>query len=128
MGLGGGAGPSILGVVLGLAGLACGASLKTSVSAVACLRLVSCQLGFMALTIESSIAEDRWATACSIRLAFTLSQERERKSPAITFHHTPFAEGKSPLQSYCEAEGVTVSPAPPHQPLLPANPAWWTLT
>ncbi|XP_054974932.1 janus kinase and microtubule-interacting protein 3 isoform X13 [Sorex araneus] len=34
-------------------------------------------------------------------------EERERKSPAITFHHTPFAEGKSPLQSYCEAEGVT---------------------
>ncbi|XP_047558650.1 janus kinase and microtubule-interacting protein 3 isoform X9 [Lutra lutra] len=34
-------------------------------------------------------------------------EERERKSPAINFHHTPFAEGKSPLQAYCEAEGVT---------------------
>ncbi|XP_027384560.1 janus kinase and microtubule-interacting protein 3 isoform X3 [Bos indicus x Bos taurus] len=34
-------------------------------------------------------------------------EERERKSPAITFHHTPFVDGKSPLQAYCEAEGVT---------------------
>ncbi|XP_027452903.1 janus kinase and microtubule-interacting protein 3 isoform X8 [Zalophus californianus] len=34
-------------------------------------------------------------------------EERERKSPAINFHHTPFADGKSPLQAYCEAEGVT---------------------
>ncbi|XP_053440341.1 janus kinase and microtubule-interacting protein 3 isoform X12 [Nycticebus coucang] len=34
-------------------------------------------------------------------------EERERKSPAINFHHTPFVEGKSPLQVYCEAEGVT---------------------
>ncbi|XP_023096901.1 janus kinase and microtubule-interacting protein 3 isoform X17 [Felis catus] len=34
-------------------------------------------------------------------------EERERKSPAINLHHTPFAEGKSPLQAYCEAEGVT---------------------
>ncbi|KAM9069028.1 janus kinase and microtubule-interacting protein 3 isoform X12 [Sarcophilus harrisii] len=34
-------------------------------------------------------------------------EERERKSPAITFHHTPFVDGKSPLQVYCEAEGVT---------------------
>ncbi|XP_013837268.1 janus kinase and microtubule-interacting protein 3 isoform X1 [Sus scrofa] len=34
-------------------------------------------------------------------------EERERKSPAINFHHTPFVEGKSPLQAYCEAEGVT---------------------
>ncbi|XP_044092650.1 janus kinase and microtubule-interacting protein 3 isoform X10 [Neovison vison] len=34
-------------------------------------------------------------------------EERERKSPAINFHHTPFAEGKSPLQAYCEAEGAT---------------------
>uniref|UniRef100_A0A8C3WVT6 Janus kinase and microtubule interacting protein 3 n=1 Tax=Catagonus wagneri TaxID=51154 RepID=A0A8C3WVT6_9CETA len=34
-------------------------------------------------------------------------EERERKSPAIGLHHTPFAEGKSPLQAYCEAEGVT---------------------
>ncbi|XP_061018925.1 janus kinase and microtubule-interacting protein 3 [Dama dama] len=33
-------------------------------------------------------------------------EERERKSPAITFHHTPFVDGKSPLQAYCEAEGV----------------------
>uniref|UniRef100_A0A452EW21 Janus kinase and microtubule interacting protein 3 n=1 Tax=Capra hircus TaxID=9925 RepID=A0A452EW21_CAPHI len=39
-------------------------------------------------------------------------EERERKSPAITFHHTPFVDGKSPLQAYCEAEGVTVTPWP----------------
>ncbi|KAE8590259.1 hypothetical protein XENTR_v10017994 [Xenopus tropicalis] len=34
-------------------------------------------------------------------------EERERRSPGITFHHIPFTEGKSPLQVYCEAEGVT---------------------
>ncbi|XP_054584864.1 janus kinase and microtubule-interacting protein 3 isoform X14 [Eptesicus fuscus] len=34
-------------------------------------------------------------------------EERERKSPAINFHHIPFVDGKSPLQAYCEAEGVT---------------------
>ncbi|KAM4636844.1 janus kinase and microtubule-interacting protein 3 isoform 14-T14 [Discoglossus pictus] len=34
-------------------------------------------------------------------------EERERRSPAINFHHIPFPEGKSPLQVYCEAEGVT---------------------
>nr|XP_033796679.1 janus kinase and microtubule-interacting protein 3 isoform X3 [Geotrypetes seraphini] len=34
-------------------------------------------------------------------------EERERRSPAINFHHIPFSEGKSPLQVYCEAEGVT---------------------
>ncbi|XP_054546129.1 janus kinase and microtubule-interacting protein 3 isoform X5 [Talpa occidentalis] len=34
-------------------------------------------------------------------------EERERKSPAISFHHTPFPDGKSPLQAYCEAEGAT---------------------
>nr|XP_020136371.1 janus kinase and microtubule-interacting protein 3 isoform X9 [Microcebus murinus] len=34
-------------------------------------------------------------------------EERERKSPAINFHHTPFVDGKSPLQVYCEAEGMT---------------------
>ncbi|XP_069467534.1 janus kinase and microtubule-interacting protein 3 isoform X7 [Ambystoma mexicanum] len=33
-------------------------------------------------------------------------EERERRSPAINFHHIPFPEGKSPLQVYCEAEGV----------------------
>nr|XP_058910950.1 janus kinase and microtubule-interacting protein 3 isoform X16 [Kogia breviceps] len=33
-------------------------------------------------------------------------EERERKSPAINFHHTPSVDGKSPLQAYCEAEGV----------------------
>ncbi|XP_040847651.1 janus kinase and microtubule-interacting protein 3 isoform X14 [Ochotona curzoniae] len=33
-------------------------------------------------------------------------EERERKSPAITLHHTPFVDGKSPLQVCCEAEGV----------------------
>ncbi|KAF2982818.1 hypothetical protein EK904_001359 [Melospiza melodia maxima] len=36
-----------------------------------------------------------------------VEKERERRSPAITFHHGPFTEGKSPLQVYCEAEGVT---------------------
>ncbi|XP_064418204.1 janus kinase and microtubule-interacting protein 3 isoform X15 [Latimeria chalumnae] len=34
-------------------------------------------------------------------------EERERRSPAINFHHIPFTEGTSPLQVYCEAEGVT---------------------
>ncbi|XP_041424542.1 janus kinase and microtubule-interacting protein 3 isoform X6 [Xenopus laevis] len=34
-------------------------------------------------------------------------EDRERRSPAITFHHFPFTEGKSPLQVYCEAEGFT---------------------
>uniref|UniRef100_A0A4W3JHY0 Janus kinase and microtubule interacting protein 3 n=1 Tax=Callorhinchus milii TaxID=7868 RepID=A0A4W3JHY0_CALMI len=34
-------------------------------------------------------------------------EERERRSPAINFHHIPFPEGVSPLQVYCEAEGVT---------------------
>ncbi|XP_041426821.1 janus kinase and microtubule-interacting protein 3 isoform X1 [Xenopus laevis] len=34
-------------------------------------------------------------------------EERERRSPAINFHHIPFTEGNSPLQVYCEAEGVT---------------------
>ncbi|XP_077311679.1 janus kinase and microtubule-interacting protein 3 isoform X2 [Lithobates pipiens] len=33
-------------------------------------------------------------------------EERERRSPAINFHLIPFPEGKSPLQVYCEAEGV----------------------
>ncbi|XP_007452063.1 PREDICTED: janus kinase and microtubule-interacting protein 3 isoform X2 [Lipotes vexillifer] len=33
-------------------------------------------------------------------------EERERKSPAINLHHTHFVHGKSPLQAYCEAEGV----------------------
>jgi len=36
-------------------------------------------------------------------------QERERRSPAINFQSIHFAEGMSPLQIYCEAEGVTVS-------------------
>ncbi|KAM4030474.1 janus kinase and microtubule-interacting protein 3 isoform 8-T10 [Anomaloglossus baeobatrachus] len=34
-------------------------------------------------------------------------EERERRSPNINFHLIPFPEGKSPLQVYCEAEGVT---------------------
>ncbi|NWY73027.1 JKIP3 protein, partial [Erithacus rubecula] len=34
-------------------------------------------------------------------------EERERRSPGIAFLHGPFAEGRSPLQVYCEAEGVT---------------------
>uniref|UniRef100_A0A8C9WUK9 Janus kinase and microtubule interacting protein 3 n=1 Tax=Scleropages formosus TaxID=113540 RepID=A0A8C9WUK9_SCLFO len=36
-------------------------------------------------------------------------EERERRSPAINFHSVHFKEGVSPLQVYCEAEGVTVS-------------------
>lgn len=36
-------------------------------------------------------------------------QERERRSPAINFQQVHFLEGLSPLQIYCEAEGVTVS-------------------
>uniref|UniRef100_A0A9J8ANH4 Janus kinase and microtubule interacting protein 3 n=1 Tax=Cyprinus carpio carpio TaxID=630221 RepID=A0A9J8ANH4_CYPCA len=34
-------------------------------------------------------------------------EERERRSPAINFQNIHFAEGTSPLQLYCEAEGVT---------------------
>ncbi|XP_029701044.1 janus kinase and microtubule-interacting protein 3 isoform X2 [Takifugu rubripes] len=34
-------------------------------------------------------------------------EERERRSPAINFHQLYFPEGLSPLQIYCEAEGVT---------------------
>uniref|UniRef100_A0A673IY80 Janus kinase and microtubule-interacting protein 3-like n=1 Tax=Sinocyclocheilus rhinocerous TaxID=307959 RepID=A0A673IY80_9TELE len=34
-------------------------------------------------------------------------EERERRSPAINFQNIHFAEGISPLQMYCEAEGVT---------------------
>ncbi|XP_071250730.1 janus kinase and microtubule-interacting protein 3 isoform X16 [Salvelinus alpinus] len=34
-------------------------------------------------------------------------EERERRSPGINFHHIHFCEGISPLQVYCEAEGVT---------------------
>uniref|UniRef100_A0A3Q3S2Y9 Janus kinase and microtubule interacting protein 3 n=1 Tax=Mastacembelus armatus TaxID=205130 RepID=A0A3Q3S2Y9_9TELE len=34
-------------------------------------------------------------------------EERERRSPAINFHQLQFPEGLSPLQIYCEAEGVT---------------------
>ncbi|MBN3286726.1 JKIP3 protein, partial [Polyodon spathula] len=33
-------------------------------------------------------------------------EERERRSPGINFHHIPFTEGRSPLQVYCEAEGL----------------------
>uniref|UniRef100_A0AAR2KS30 Janus kinase and microtubule-interacting protein C-terminal domain-containing protein n=1 Tax=Pygocentrus nattereri TaxID=42514 RepID=A0AAR2KS30_PYGNA len=36
-------------------------------------------------------------------------EERERRSPAINFQNIYFADGMSPLQVYCEAEGVTVS-------------------
>nr|XP_033932711.1 janus kinase and microtubule-interacting protein 3-like isoform X1 [Pseudochaenichthys georgianus] len=36
-------------------------------------------------------------------------EERERRSPAINFHQLHFPEGLSPLQIYCEAEGVPVS-------------------
>uniref|UniRef100_A0A7N6FFX4 Janus kinase and microtubule-interacting protein C-terminal domain-containing protein n=1 Tax=Anabas testudineus TaxID=64144 RepID=A0A7N6FFX4_ANATE len=34
-------------------------------------------------------------------------EERERRSPAINFQQVNFLEGLSPLQIYCEAEGVT---------------------
>ncbi|XP_035260482.1 janus kinase and microtubule-interacting protein 3-like isoform X1 [Anguilla anguilla] len=34
-------------------------------------------------------------------------EERERRSPAINFHHIHFPEGTSPLQVYCEAEGLS---------------------
>uniref|UniRef100_A0A1A7WL55 Janus kinase and microtubule interacting protein 3 n=1 Tax=Iconisemion striatum TaxID=60296 RepID=A0A1A7WL55_9TELE len=34
-------------------------------------------------------------------------EERERRSPGINFQHLHFPEGHSPLQIYCEAEGVT---------------------
>ncbi|KAK6293885.1 hypothetical protein J4Q44_G00362110 [Coregonus suidteri] len=34
-------------------------------------------------------------------------EERERRSPGINFHDVHFCEGVSPLQVYCEAEGVT---------------------
>ncbi|XP_050979798.1 janus kinase and microtubule-interacting protein 3 isoform X12 [Labeo rohita] len=34
-------------------------------------------------------------------------EERERRSPAINFQNIHFSEGLSPLQMYCEAEGVT---------------------
>ncbi|XP_048088856.1 janus kinase and microtubule-interacting protein 3 isoform X15 [Alosa alosa] len=34
-------------------------------------------------------------------------EERERRSPAINFHNIYFSEGVSPLQVYCEAEGVS---------------------
>ncbi|XP_036382440.1 janus kinase and microtubule-interacting protein 3 isoform X5 [Megalops cyprinoides] len=34
-------------------------------------------------------------------------EERERRSPAVNFHNIQFTEGMSPLQVYCEAEGVT---------------------
>ncbi|XP_029978229.1 janus kinase and microtubule-interacting protein 3 [Sphaeramia orbicularis] len=34
-------------------------------------------------------------------------EERERRSPGINFQHLHFPEGLSPLQIYCEAEGVT---------------------
>ncbi|XP_034049094.1 janus kinase and microtubule-interacting protein 3 isoform X1 [Thalassophryne amazonica] len=34
-------------------------------------------------------------------------EERERRSPGMNFHQIHFPEGLSPLQIYCEAEGVT---------------------
>lgn len=40
-------------------------------------------------------------------------QERERRSPGINFQQLYFPEGLSPLQIYCEAEGVTVSNSTP---------------
>uniref|UniRef100_A0A9J7X5L7 Janus kinase and microtubule interacting protein 3 n=1 Tax=Cyprinus carpio carpio TaxID=630221 RepID=A0A9J7X5L7_CYPCA len=41
-------------------------------------------------------------------------EERERRSPAINFQNIHFAEGASPLQLYCEAEGVAVSYPEPY--------------
>ncbi|XP_062491114.1 janus kinase and microtubule-interacting protein 3 isoform X21 [Pezoporus occidentalis] len=55
--------------------------------------------------LEFRILELEVSTCCSPGPALVC--ERERRSPAITFHHGPFTEGKSPLQVYCEAEGVT---------------------
>ncbi|MEQ2309053.1 Janus kinase and microtubule-interacting protein 3 [Ameca splendens] len=34
-------------------------------------------------------------------------EERERRSPGINFKQLHFPEGLSPLQIYCEAEGIT---------------------
>lgn len=45
-------------------------------------------------------------------------QERERRSPAINFQNIHFSEGLSPLQMYCEAEGVTVSHPEPYASCL----------
>lgn len=51
-----------------------------------------------------------WLMSCLFVLMETCSlQERERRSPAINFQQLYFPEGLSPLQIYCEAEGVTVS-------------------
>ncbi|XP_061232713.1 janus kinase and microtubule-interacting protein 3 isoform X18 [Neopsephotus bourkii] len=55
--------------------------------------------------LEFRILELEVSTCCSRGPALVC--ERERRSPAINFHHGPFTEGKSPLQVYCEAEGVT---------------------
>ncbi|XP_061334640.1 janus kinase and microtubule-interacting protein 3 isoform X21 [Pezoporus flaviventris] len=55
--------------------------------------------------LEFRILELEVSTCCSPGPALVC--ERERRSPAINFHHGPFTEGKSPLQVYCEAEGVT---------------------
>eukprot|EP00064_Thunnus_orientalis_P021535 superscaffoldBa00006591_g21700 len=40
-------------------------------------------------------------------LELEVKTERERRSPAINFQQIHFPEGLSPLQIYCEAEGVT---------------------
>lgn len=37
------------------------------------------------------------------------TKERERRSPGLNFQPLHFPEGLSPLQIYCELEGVTVS-------------------
>lgn len=66
--------------------------------------------GLVGSSVEGGTGGTATAPTCPALLSV---QERERKSPAINFHHTHFVEGKSPLQAYCEAEGVTVSPAPP---------------
>lgn len=64
--------------------------------------------------LELEVSSGTWLTHAwlSLRLltgaAFT-HQERERRSPGINFQQLYFPEGLSPLQIYCEAEGVTVS-------------------
>uniref|UniRef100_A0A8C7KEF5 Janus kinase and microtubule interacting protein 3 n=1 Tax=Oncorhynchus kisutch TaxID=8019 RepID=A0A8C7KEF5_ONCKI len=48
-------------------------------------------------------------------------EERERRSPGINFHDIHFCEGISPLQVYCEAEGVTVMLCTPYVPCTTQN-------
>lgn len=82
--------------------------------------------GLVGSSVEGGTGGTATAPTCPALLSV---QERERKSPAINFHHTPFVDGKSPLQAYCEAEGVTVSPTPPHRcPCAHAHPCLLAVT